>query len=112
MAVSPVGFRQSAAQQGAEPQISKNLNTVDVRPASRRRGGSASVLINPKDPHAVQLGQLGDEHREQGERVDHEMGPVVFGVEAGQYVPGSEGNERIRSHDHKGRMHSFWHFVK
>ena len=42
-----------------------------------------SVLINPKDPHAVQLRQLGDEDSEQGDRVDHKMDPVVFGVEAG-----------------------------
>lgn len=42
-----------------------------------------SVLINPKDPHTVQLGQLGDEYSEQGNSVDHKMGPIVFGVEAG-----------------------------
>lgn len=42
-----------------------------------------SVLINSKDPHAVQLGQLGDEHGEQGNGVDDKMDPVVFGVEAG-----------------------------
>lgn len=42
-----------------------------------------SVLINPKDPHAVQLWQLGDEYSEQGNSVDHKMGPIVFGVEAG-----------------------------
>lgn len=45
-----------------------------------------SVLINPKDPHAVQLGQLGDEYSEQGNSVDHKMDPVVFGVEAGEDV--------------------------
>lgn len=42
-----------------------------------------SVLINPKDPHTVQLGQLGDEYSEQGNCVDHKMGPIIFGVEAG-----------------------------
>lgn len=42
-----------------------------------------SVLINPKDPHAMQLGQLGNEYSEQGDSVDHKMGPIVFGVEAG-----------------------------
>lgn len=42
-----------------------------------------SVLINPKDPHAVQLGQFGDEHGEQRNCVDHKMGSVIFGVEAG-----------------------------
>lgn len=42
-----------------------------------------SVLINPEDPHTVQLGQLGDEHSEQGNGVDHKMDPIVFGVEAG-----------------------------
>lgn len=42
-----------------------------------------SVLINPKDPHTVQLGKLGDEYSEQGNRVDHKMNPIVFGVEAG-----------------------------
>lgn len=46
-----------------------------------------SVLINPKDPDAVQLGQLGNQHGEQGNGVDHKMDAVVFGVEAGQYVP-------------------------
>lgn len=44
---------------------------------------ASSVLINPKDPHAVQLRQLGDEDGEQGDGVHHEMSPVVFGVEAG-----------------------------
>lgn len=42
-----------------------------------------SVLVNPKDPHAVELGQLGDEYSEQGNSVDNKMGPIVFGVEAG-----------------------------
>ena len=46
-----------------------------------------SVLINPKDPHAVELRQLGDEHGEQGNGVHHKMDPVVFGVEAGENVP-------------------------
>ncbi len=41
-----------------------------------------SVLINPKDPHTVQLRQLGDEHGEQRNGVDHKMHPIVFGVEA------------------------------
>lgn len=44
---------------------------------------AVSVLINPKDPHTVQLGQLGNEYREQGDSVDNKMGPIVFGVEAG-----------------------------
>ena len=48
-----------------------------------------SVLINPKDPHAVELGKLGDEDGEQGDGVDHKMDSVVFGVEAGQDVPES-----------------------
>lgn len=46
-----------------------------------------SVLINPKDPHAVQLGQLGDENGQQGNGVDHKMDPVIFGVEAGENIP-------------------------
>lgn len=61
-----------------------------------------SVLVNPKDPHAVQLGQLGDEDREQGRRVDHEVGLVVFGVEAGEYVAEAQINKRRRSDDYKG----------
>lgn len=35
----------------------------------------------------MQLGQLGNQHGEQGDGVDHKMDAVVFGVEAGQYVP-------------------------
>lgn len=54
---------------------------------------ASSVLINPEDPHAVQLGQLGDEHGQQGHGVDHKMHPVVFGVEAGQYVSEEEEEE-------------------
>lgn len=46
-----------------------------------------SVFVNPKDPDAVQLGQLGNQHSEQGNGVDHEMDAVVFGVEAGENVP-------------------------
>lgn len=42
-----------------------------------------SVLINPKDPHTMQLWQLGDEYSEQGNGVDHEMDPIVLCVEAG-----------------------------
>lgn len=42
-----------------------------------------SVLINPKNPHAVQLRQFGDEYSEQGNGVDHKMDSVIFGVEAG-----------------------------
>lgn len=54
-----------------------------------------SVLVNPKDPHTVQLGQLGDEYSEQRDRVDHKMDPIVFGVEAGQYIPESEIHKRV-----------------
>ncbi len=60
-----------------------------------------SVLINPEDPHTVQLGQLGDEYSEQGNGVDHKMGPIVFGVEAGEYIPESEINNRRISNDYR-----------
>ena len=42
-----------------------------------------SVLINPKNPHTVQLGQFRDEHSEQGNSVDHKMDSIIFRVEAG-----------------------------
>lgn len=54
-----------------------------------------SVLINAEDPHAVQLRQLRDENSEQRNCVDHKMHPVVFGVEAGEYIQdnGCDGEE-------------------
>lgn len=50
----------------------------------------ASVLVDTKDPHAVELGQLGQKDAEQGGRVDDKVHRVVFGVEAGEEVPGGE----------------------
>lgn len=45
----------------------------------------------------MQLGQLGNQHGEQGNGVDHKMDAVVFGVEAGQYVPeGTETSQKDR----------------
>lgn len=55
---------------------------------------SLSVLVNPKDPHAMQLWQLRDEHSEQGNGVEHKMDPVVFGVEAGEDVPECVGQTK------------------
>lgn len=68
-----------------------------------------SVLINPKDPHTVQLGQLGDEHGEQGDGVDHKMDPIVFGVEAGEYIQdnGRDGEELAR----RGELHAVVHLL-
>lgn len=56
---------------------------------------AVSVLINAEDPHTVQLRQLRDEHSEQGNRVDHKVDSVVFGVEAGEDVQddGGDGEE-------------------
>lgn len=48
--------------------------------------GVSSVLVNPKNPHSVQLRQFGDENGQQGHGVDHKMGLIVFGVEAGEDV--------------------------
>lgn len=53
-----------------------------------------SVFINPEDPDAVELGQLGDQHGQQGDGVDRKMDAVVFGVEAGQDVPEDRRQER------------------
>lgn len=50
----------------------------------------ASVLVDAEDPHAVELGQLGQKDAEQGGRVDDEVRGVVFGVKAGEEVPGRE----------------------
>lgn len=46
----------------------------------------SSVLVNPKDPHSVQLRQFRDENGQQGHGVDHKMSLIVFGVEAGEDV--------------------------
>ncbi len=87
----------TAAQQSREPdslrssQICSQIRGLLLFVLSALHGdfwkgvssSALSVLINPEDPHAVQLGQLGDEHSEQGNRVDHKMHPIVFGVEAG-----------------------------
>lgn len=59
------------------------LSAVHGDSGKEESSSALSVLINPEDPHAVQLGQLGDEHREQGDSVDQKMGPIIFGVEAG-----------------------------
>lgn len=84
-----------SAERGAKrPQIpmvlqpNQKLDTLCAlsSPQGRRKevsSSAVSVLINPKDPHTVQLGQLGNEYREQGDSVDNKMGPIVFGVEAG-----------------------------
>lgn len=45
-----------------------------------------SVLVNPKDPHSMQLWQFGNENSQQGHRVDHKMDLIIFGVEAGEDV--------------------------
>lgn len=68
-----------------------------------------SVLVNPKDPHTVQLRQLGDEHSEQGNSVDHKMGPIVFGVKAGKDVQdnGCDGEELPRSR----KLHTIVHLL-
>lgn len=47
-----------------------------------------SVFVDAKDPHAVELRQLGQEDAEQGGGVDHEVRGVVLGVEAGEKVTG------------------------
>lgn len=52
----------------------------------RGEGAVSSVLVNSKDPHSVQLRQFGDENGQQGHGVDHKMGLIVFGVEAGEDV--------------------------
>lgn len=59
------------------------LSAVHGDSGKEAPSSSLSVLINPKDPHAVQLRQLGDEHGEQGNGVDHKMDPIILGVEAG-----------------------------
>lgn len=66
-----------------------------------------SVLINPKDPHTVQLGQLGDENGEQGNGVDHKMDPIVFGVEAGENIQddGGDGEELARGRELDAVVH-------
>lgn len=54
-----------------------------------------SVLVNAKDPNSVKLGELGNEHGHQGDRVDHKVGPVILGVEAGEDIEDdrSDGEE-------------------
>lgn len=47
---------------------------------------ASSVLVNPKDPHSMQLRQFGNEDSQQGHGVDHKMGLIVFGVETGEDV--------------------------
>lgn len=42
-----------------------------------------SVLVDPKDPHSVELRQFGDQDAHQGDGVDDEVYPVVLGVKAG-----------------------------
>jgi len=42
-----------------------------------------SVLVDPKDPDSVELRQFGDQDAHQGDGVDDEVYPVVFGVKAG-----------------------------
>lgn len=92
---SRLHLEHSSAESGAkEPGIVVDLQPngrPDTLPALRVHGDSGkeapssslSVLINPKDPDAVELRQLGDEHGEQGDGVDHKMDPIVLGVEAG-----------------------------
>lgn len=47
---------------------------------------ASSVLVNPKDPHSMQLRQFGNEDSQQGHGIDHKMGLIVFGVETGEDV--------------------------
>lgn len=53
-----------------------------------------SVLVHAKDPHTVQLWQLGDEYSEEGKSIEHKMDCVVFGVEAGEDVPEDGGRQK------------------
>lgn len=62
---------------------SQRVPTLQPRGGGWGGGVRPSVFVNPKDPDAVKLGQLGNQHGEQGNGVDHKMVAVVFGVEAG-----------------------------
>lgn len=42
-----------------------------------------SVLVDAKDPHAVELRQFGDQDAHEGDGVDDEVYPVVLGVKTG-----------------------------
>lgn len=46
----------------------------------------SSVLIDPKDADAVQLGQFGNQDAHQGDCVDDEVYLVVLCVEAGKEI--------------------------
>lgn len=66
---------------------------------SRSERRASSVLVNPEEPDAVQLRELGDEHGEQRHRVDDEVDPVVLGVEAGEEVPTEDRTKDTRTSD-------------
>lgn len=48
---------------------------------------SASVFIDTKQTHFMELRQLGQKDTKKGACVDQEVGGIVFGVKAGQDVP-------------------------
>lgn len=64
--------------------------------SSLHPGGS--VLVDPKDPDSVELGQFGDQDAHQGDGVDYEVYPVIFRVETGEEIQhdGRDGQELAR----------------
>lgn len=100
---SPAKQQELKAQRGALRRRRNLAKTLVGSPARRSWcaqppgavGAGGSVLVDAEEPHAVELGQLGQEDAEQGGRVDHKVRGVVLGVEAGEEVPGG-GREGAR----------------
>lgn len=97
---SPAKQQELKAQRGALRRRRNLAKTPVGSPAGRSWcaqpqgavGAGGSVLVDAEEPHAVELGQLGQEDAEQGGRVDHEVCGVVLGVEAGEEVQHHRGD--------------------
>lgn len=98
----PGEVRGELGPRGSTP-ISSRIQRLRLSSASQHRllpspasqaGDRAvpSVLIDSKNPDAMELGQLGDEHTHQGHGVEDEMDLVILGIEAGEEVQHNGGD--------------------
>ena len=71
------------------PSAKTSFKTVTLKPSF------SSILVDAKQPHPMERGQLGQQHEQQADEVEAEVDLVVLGVPAGQdeQADGDDGEE-------------------
>ena len=74
------------------PSAKTSFETVTLKPSF------SSILVDAKQPHPMERGQLGQQHEQQADEVEAEVDLVVLGVPAGQdeQADGDDGEELAR----------------